>query len=297
MSRMKNETLDRCMSMIQENAGRIEEELECRLLFGAVSGSISLNLSNASSDVDCCLVVDGRSKGFSGIRIKRIDRAGMGLDCFYAPLREIEAECITYGAVGRKYPTRFYRSQEETDEIVNRKDHERPGFLKEMVMRIYLADKRMELQKGSVENAYGNLKEGLRLIDIWDAYFSRAYGNYWERIREQEQVSVRKYLYTISEIMVCRAVLKGMRPVMDFEYLVGGGGAGIEQPVLELCRALWEKNRCSSIAKEKSYTLTIPYLNIWIENQLEELVDRMRKKEDFLKEAYLPLDKSESLKK
>ena len=52
-------------------------------------------------------------------------------------------------------------------------------------------------QKGILEENRENIRKNLRLIDVWDYEFNRAYGNYYEKICNKEKVPVRKYLYTI----------------------------------------------------------------------------------------------------
>ena len=66
------------------------------------------------------------------------------------------------------------------DIIKKTKDVERADFKREMAMRIYLADQRLEFEHGSLKENYEKLKPGLRVLDIWDSHFNRAYGNYTE---------------------------------------------------------------------------------------------------------------------
>lgn len=218
----KNCLLEKVHGVIQKNKAKILEELEDKPLFGAVGGSVALNLANRSSDVDCYIVTQSNtfSKIPKGVITTSIDCSDMKLDFMCLTIEELVKECIEYDKVEHNYPTRFFRKECEMDIIKKTKDVERADFKREMAMRIYLADQRLEFEHGSLKENYEKLKPGLRVLDIWDAHFNRAYGNYTEKIKNQKVVLLRKYLYTISEITICYLLLlRKEKPIMNYEHM------------------------------------------------------------------------------
>ena len=59
--------------------------------------------------------------------------------------------------------------------------------------------------------------------------------------------------------------------------------------IVKLCNDLWKENEKSDIEKGKKYIPAILQLNQWIEQQLEELLNKMKEKEDYLRASFLLL--------
>ncbi len=222
MSQIENELLGNLHDVIEKNSKQIISSLDCKPLFGAVGGSLSLNLANKSSDVDCYIVTDSDTT-YSQREVPltyTVFLKDLKLDFMCVPINELIEKCTEYYNQKHIYPTRLHRELNEMDRIKNTKDIARPDFKREMVMRIYLADKIFEFKKNSAKESYERLKKGLRFIDIWDAHFSRAYGNYYETIEGHETVLLRKYLYTISEITICHLIMsRKEKPIMNYKHM------------------------------------------------------------------------------
>lgn len=243
------------------------------------------------------MITESVGKDTFGAKVNHISCLGLEIDIVYAQIDEVIAECAEYAAAEHRYPTRYHRGKKEMEGIVQcHKEIERPGFLREMVMRVYLADQMIDFEKDAAFRNYEKLKNGLRLIDIWDDYFSHAVGNYEEKIRDRNMVLRRKYLYCISQIMLCHSILKETRkPVMNFsEYFYKGGGMllpYIEHEIRDVICQLWEQNRELGRKKEEDYVCADLQLNKWIESNLNRLADGMLEQERRLKDVYLPFDR------
>lgn len=287
-----NKRLEDAHSQIQMNMQQIKESIHGTPLFGAVGSSTALNLANKHSDVDVYLVINNDAHSLSGVNIYNFSFSGIEYEFICVPIDELIQECEKYNAIEHRYPTRFYRTQDETDKIKLTEDSERPDYKREMVMRIYMADSILEFEKGSAKKNYEKLKKGCLLIDIWDSYFNRAYGNYYEKIKGHEQVLLRKYLYAISEMTICRLLLKEYKkPIMDFKRMFTVPYCPYaDTEIIGLCNKLWEDNQTINTCKENTYIPANLYLNQWMEKQLSELVSEMNKKEDFLRSSYLSFD-------
>ncbi len=286
---LDNESLDRTNHFIKQNIADIANVIGVTPLFGAATGSISLHLANdATSDMDMFLVTKENPEKLWNV-IKKSE--GVKLDVWSISIDELMQVCDSYAAKKHNYPTILSRTKEETEKIKLVKHfHERPDFKREMTMRIFMPDALLEFYQGSVAESYEKLHNGLKLIDIWDAHYNRIYGNYHEKIKEDERIAIRKYLYTISEISICKQLTMKIRPNMNFTHIFDCtyyeyGGARIR----EMCRELWQRNKTGALAKENMYTDAKPDLNDWIGEMLVELLEEMKQNYDYLSNHYLTL--------
>lgn len=288
MLKMENAILGKIRFKILENKKLLAKEIKCKPLIGAVGGSISLNLANESSDVDVYLITaqqDGENI------LHSVYLEGEKVDFMCVTLEDLKKECAEYAKQEHKYPTRFYRNQIEKDLIVQKKDVERPNFKREMVMRIFIADEIIEFEEGIAQQIYEELKNGLSLIDIWDYHFNRAYGNYYEKIKDYDKVSLRKYLYIVSQISICHMLLKSNKIVMDYRKMFESPYCIYnDNEIIEICVKLWEQNSKVCVNKKEDCIVPNFRLNQWIENNLEELLQGMKDKELFLRNQFLPYD-------
>lgn len=287
---MKNEILEKAGRVIQENKELITAELKCKPLVGAVGGSVSLNLTNTSSDIDFYLVTE-EQEGEDILRTVFLD--GVKVDFMCVTLNVLFKECERYFNLEHKYPTRFYRSQIEMDDIISKQDIERVDFKREMIIRIFLADEIFEFKKDEVEIVYNKLKRGLRLIDVWDYHFSRAYGNYYEKVKGKEKVLLRKYLYIISQITICTMLLQNNKAVMNYLQMFEKPHCVYEnEEIIDICRRLWKENFQSKIKKNKNYIVSESKLNQWIEENLDKVLYSMKENKNVLEKKFFLYDES-----
>lgn len=288
MNRCENEALKRIDAIILENGKTIADRLGCKLLFGAVGGSYSLNLASRCSDIDCYLIVDGR---LQNEMVQTVDLNGTQIDFICVNLAEILQECRKFKVEQRQYPTRFYRSREENTLYQKLKEIERPGFKREMPIRIFLAEEILEFEKGSVDAVYSKVSDCLRLVDICDYFFNRAYGNYYESIETEEKVLLRKYLYTISQISICYMILDHAEMIMDYKRMIGNlPYICNDRELRQLCNKLWTKNNSEVTKKSKSYVNSEAILNKWIVENLDKILRRIESEEVILKKQIYVYD-------
>lgn len=288
MNRCENEALKRVDTIILENGKKIADNLNCKLLLGAVGGSYSLNLANRSGDIDCYLIVEGRLQ--NGL-FQAVNLDGIQIDFMCVDIHELLQECQEFKEQQRQYPTRFYRSHEENAMYRKLKDIERPGFKREIPIRIFLAEEILEFEKGSVDAVYSKIKDSLMLIEICDYHFNRAYGNYYEKIEAEEKVLLRKYLYTISEISICNMILEHSEVIMDYKRMIANASCICnDRELSQLCYKLWAENNREITKKSKSYVSAEPILNTWIVKNLDYIFRKMKAEELSLKEQIYAYD-------
>lgn len=283
---IENKMLKKVECLIANSKDEIASRLGCVPLFGAIAGSWSLNLANEKSDIDIYMITqDVPEKTLQSIEINNLGK----VDCTCVALDEVIEACEDYVKCEHRYPTRFFRGEKETLAITKNVGRERPDFKREIVMRIFIAEKIFEFQKGAIHKNYEKLKSGLLLIDVWDAYFNRAYGNYIESIKNNQIVLLRKYLHTISEIMICYQIIDRTEKVdMNFVYTFTAPlHYSVDEEIAGIFNKLWDKNKRESLPKTKATIISDEKLNSWIETNLEELLDKMRVDEPYLRTSYL----------
>ena len=277
---IENQMLKNLDDQIWEKSEYMAEVLGCKPLFGAVGGSISLNLANQSSDIDFYLVTETQTD-----MLQTLHYNDTKVDFICVELEDLQKECKKFTEKQYQYPTRFYRNESETASIMSVDDVERPDFKREMIMRIFLAEEILEFERGSVVIAYRKLRDALKLIDIWNYHFNRAYGNYHEKIKGKEKVLLRKYLYIISQISICHMILNGEEVIMDCKQVIERVGCICNnQEISCLCYGLWEENNQEIKRKNECYIYANPILDEWIEQNLDMLLYKMREKEKLLRE-------------
>lgn len=292
MHQIKNEKLGNVSNVIWKNRDSmaIGNRGGFVPLFGAVGGSISLNLANEGSDIDFYLITE-EQEGKDVIRTVHLEN--MEIDFMCVPMDELVEECEKYAIQNHRYPTRFYRNESEMNNIIHQKDIERPDFKREMIMRIFLADEILEFKQDAMAECYKRLKKGLLLIDIWDYHFNRAYGNYHEHVEGRENVLLRKYLYIISQIVTCYMLLNDKKIWMNYrQMLIDAMDIYMDNEIFEICNDLWMENSRVFIGKNKVYMTANLKLNEWIEGSLVKLLRDMKNKEKFLRSQYLTVDSS-----
>ena len=288
MQHSQNELLEKANNQIWSYRKYIETALKCKLLIGAVGGSISLHLANKISDIDFYLITENQE---SKDILRSIYLENDKIDFMCASIDELIKECEIYSASEHKYPTRFFRNPAEITAIMQKRDVDRPDFKREMIMRIFIADEMLEFEPRVAKMVYEHLRKGLLLIDIWDYHFNRAYGNYYECIKGQEKVLLRKYLYIISQLTIGYAILNNDKIILDYQQMLKESYAIYESPeIIEICNRLWTENKNEKLGKKDSYISAEPTLNRWIEKNLERQLQDMKEKENSMQRNTLIYD-------
>lgn len=270
--------------LVEKNIDIIEEKLDIMALFGAVGGSMSFNLANKSSDIDFCIVVNWKNQKKRMIQKEIID--GESIDFVCVSFWDLMDAWEEYHQHIHHYPTRFYRSNEEMEKIIKKKDSERTDFIREILIKIFLSEKVIEFQKGIIETKGRQIQKNLCLIDIWDYQFNRAYGNFYEQIYNKTKVPIRKYLYTIHQMITCYALMRGEKIIMDFEQIFTSG-SDYDEWFRDICLELFRKNKSCKTDKAENYVQAEIRLNDWIKEGLDKILKEMKQKEAFMRNHYL----------
>lgn len=282
-------TIKEINQILLKNRDLIKEAIGCAPLFGAVIGPSAFNLANKYSDIDVYLIGDAEPK--EAFVIMQMEDLGQ-TDIHIMPISISISVCNEYIKKIHNYPSILYRDPRETQKIALCKYSERPDWQREFVIYIYMSDAIIDFAEKSSCKYYEELKNGLRLIDVWDSFYNRAYGNYHEKIKDQEKVLLRKYLHTISEIRICYDLLFDIqKPIIDYRSMFSSANClYADSEIIRICDKLWQENRFGNLPKEKLYISADEKLNHWIESMLATLLKRMRKEEEYLQNNYLPYE-------
>ncbi len=278
--------VDDISQVLENSIGRIEKEIEYKILFGAVGGSYSLGLQNSSSDIDLYLILDSDEiwnvfEKKIGIYIHGKHRA---IDCICVSYQEMIREIKKYINKPKQYPTVLFRNEEEKKDNIGKKDIERLDFKRSILFRILLSDK--IINKGVAQIKFREFKDGMKIADIIDYHYTRIYGNYHEKIINNDFIPVRKYLYTVHEICTCMYLMynKG-KPPMNMIALIDS----VLSDVLLKDRIykLYEKNRDTLKNKREELTKKDEFLNQFILKSMEEIEICLRGRKYLLEFLYI----------
>lgn len=121
---------------------KIEQEIGCRIVFGAVGGSYSLGLQSRNSDIDFYLIVDDEQ--LVQVVHKKINlliqKKHVTIDFMCVSYQEILREIERYKSLQKKYPSVKYRTEKEWRENINKGDIDRPDFKRSILFRVLLSD-------------------------------------------------------------------------------------------------------------------------------------------------------------
>lgn len=280
--------LDEAIKIIERNICQIEQSLGFTALFGAVGGSLGFHLSSGGSDIDFYLIVEWKNQKGQMMQSQMLE--GRNVDLVCVALDDVLDIWEGYRKEVHKYPTRFYRSDEEMKKIAGQKDIERADYVREILIKIFLAEKVIVFCSGVIEEKHSQIQKCVYLIDAWDFQFNRAYGNYYESIHGKEEVSVRKYLYTIHQVSLCYAIMRGEEIVMDFEKMLSSHACPCREDwFCDCCLDLFKKNKFYKGDKKGNKVPADARLNKWIEEKLKDILGEAEQKEDFMRNSYLDI--------
>lgn len=254
---------------------KLKDHKGLNVLFGNQDGSRSRGLSNRSSDID--MHVFGKTdnpkiayelmweEGEDGGQTIVYDIAP---HCAEFTLQEVEA----YGSVARRYPTVFYRTQEEENKylpenihwnIRYREDGEIFEFIQFLIADTIFLNESAQI---NMERFYQLVKT----VDMLDLQYVRAYGNFQHYIKGKEEVLVRKYLYTCYELFFCEWMIqKGTRPPMVFQELMEG--VTLKNDVMQSIYRLLKQNEQNGGHKTKLTCAADKKLNQYLAQMLQQL--------------------------
>lgn len=218
---MENLNVDIISQYIYSSIDSIEEQIDAKIMFGAVGGSYSLGLYNSSSDIDCYFLVDSKRNPYMvhGKTSVKINGKNIDVDTSCVDFEEMLFEIYKYKNMQKQYPTVLYRTEEEERSNMLKASIERPDWKRCILSRILLSDNVINQEIAKAE--YTKYRDGIRIIDILDDYYTRIYADYKNNIRNTEYVPIRKYLYTIHRVCSCKSLMHSeKKPPLDFIKLI-----------------------------------------------------------------------------
>jgi len=252
--------------VIKNNIENIIYKLDCTPLVCAIGGSNSFGLANKTSDVDIYAIVDGINRD-EKVFVESICVGGLQADFICVDFSFCKNKCDENIEKNHVYPSCMHRGQYEKRIISLQKDIQREEFPREVIGRIFASDVIVETRRGEAERCYHDLCNGLRIADIWESYYNRAYGNYYEHICCRESVLLRKYLYTISELLICRYLMDYEDIVLDFTQLINTY-VSKKTRVYDCVMDLFERNKEAQY-KSKELVCRNKTIDEWIDKRIQ----------------------------
>lgn len=248
-------------------------------LFGNIDGSISRGMNNNTSDVDMHVFGETNNDEIIYELISEegeIKEKNIVFDIAAHSANIAKQRLSEYNKKIKKYPTIFYRSEDEKEIYSMEKIHwnvrYRPDGEIFELLQFLIADSIFIRKKDEKLINMQELYYMYKTVDMMDLQFVRAYGNYNNLIKDnQDAVLVRKYLYTLYEIFFCKWILKyKSRPPLIFLELFKKQDLDKEQQdcILEV----FNLNKNAGEHKTKNKCERKPVLNTYIKKSLEQLI-------------------------
>ncbi|MEE0686830.1 MAG: nucleotidyltransferase domain-containing protein [Lachnospiraceae bacterium] len=287
-----NDNLKRTYEIVNQVVPLLEKEINRNCLFGAVVGSTASGLANTGSDIDFVMVTEGDA--FNKVITKDYVVEDKEIGFMILALDDLLDACEKYLSVEHKYPICMYRTKEEEEIMAKLKPQERSDYIREMAIVLFFqSPKVIEYKQGILDAYKDKLVKGVRFIDIWNYQFVRIYGNFNNEIKEKKEVLIRKYLYTVYEIMLGEYLLKNENmkrlPTVNFyEWVNNIYDWSEDERVKNIVNKLYNMHKQQNLDK-KYKVLAEPLLNEWIKKSIETQLAIIPAKEDILKNTYLDI--------
>lgn len=295
-----SENMKKLYSILSENYDKIEKRIHAKILFGRVGGSGAQGLKSESSDDDLHLFITGGEE----LRQNAIRESGLpdiqgGNICPYefeyqGKVFEIDTDFIFWDIVKEKiiqenkvvkqYPSVLCRDESAWNEDKNLSATVRyRNDFGSWLFQLFLLSDSIWLPKDFDDRQLNDLYKQRKTIDIMDAFFLRAYGNYCKFLKDRKEVLVRKYLYTIHHLETIIWIAENRtKPPFLFQKLVEL--ADLDQSVKERIRHYYDLNSRSDVYKTRYKEKSSARIDSYIAERLDyakELMEKYDKEERF----------------
>jgi len=253
----------------------MESESSKKILVAGMGGSYSLGLQNITSDLDLFVVFQGDDLSYAHTITKEISDEKRKIDLMCLPISLIIENAELWIKENRRYPTVYYKTSHKRNEERLKKDIEREDFARAFLFRTLLSGRIWYMQNFMAYRQDDNtVDHAIRIIDICDYLFTRAYGNYNEFIVDKEFVPLRKYLYTMHEICSIKWLLKyETKPEPDFYKLIGL--QSLDSEITEVFKQWYFMNRDCKIQKNKAIVSGNLLINKFFYRELVNIGNQM----------------------
>ncbi len=267
----------------EEVVPALKKQEGLRVTFGNMDGSISRGLSNSSSDVDMHVFGETDDDTITyRLLVGEAQIDGQNISYDLAP----HSQNVTFQSVKeydsrkRRYPSNFYRTDEEREKYSPEKIHWNVRYRDDGEMFEYtqflIANTCFISKNHQYANEIERFYKKIRTIDLMDLQYVRAYGNYQNVIMGKVKVLVRKYLYTLYEIFICNWIMMyHSKPSMVFGELMDKQDLTDEER--EAFNSLLKTNAEAKEHKTKLMCESNPVINRYICNKLDDLKVRFER--------------------
>lgn len=247
-----NTAAQHCLSDISTAAN-------CKIVAAGFIGSRMIGIYNETSDYDIRAIADVEMPT-GGPIAKSYEYASYKIDIKVYPFSQIVSEINEWRLVDKYYPS--LHSIPENPLVHS--DVVRSQFRQVLQNPIYVDNSFFKKNKEAI-------REGLLVCDQLDYDYIRAYSNYYNFL-QKGSVNLRKYLYTLYEILSIKWVLEKNTFCPDF--LAGQEVYPFPAEIAEIVTKLMELNR-RGLTKEKSFVEKNAQLNEYIGGTLNYLKERI----------------------
>lgn len=252
---------------------KFQEQYNVKILIAALGGSRSIGTDNNFSDLDVYVIYDDSditlpfkikfSSKASNIELHIIS---CGKECILNNLNLYDNHSLT-----RKYPTYLYRSEDEIAKNHKLTMYDREDYPRTLIFYTLLGNI-IWLFDTSLEDLFLCFSKGLRVIDALDFYYTKLIGNYEHFIKDKKQISARKYITVIQEILYCRYLSenKAIAP-MHLDDLLEIYMHDFTNEELFIFNMAYSQNKSTKLSKEQNVMDNLDLLKIFTERWLEIL--------------------------
>lgn len=279
-------------SFIKKILPNLKKEYGFEVLFGNVDGSLVRGMSNATSDIDINLFGHFATRHIEDQQISITSDIRGEIVAFGITMREIDRaldKLTSYNKKKKQYPTNLFRNREEKafySQMGFKYDFKRADSERYELFTFLAANYSFKAEGEEFSEYVAN---NYRLIDILDAQFIRAYGNYYEWIVNSDKVIVRKYINTLWELMYCKWVEQfNTKPDNNFNNL--RRVLLHEQVINNEIDKLLDVHKKSKQIKEYNYIKPNAVLNDYIEKEIESITKYIKNIDTNVVWSELPQD-------
>lgn len=246
--------------IIKNRFDYFEKNTNCKIWCYGWSGSRAIGLENKKSDYDIIGIYSDNKENDKDKIIGAIYENCLCIEYKLYNLKYIVDNLIKWNRVKKIYPTIIYLH----DSSMVHEDLYRNLIRLSLEHPIFIEDAFLQVFKNEIEL-------GLCTNDCLDYYYSRAYMNY-NNFEINEKINIRKYLYTLYEIMAIMWIIENEKLPPTFIELCNRFIADIN--LKNKITNLFELN-AKGTAKENLYTYRVDDIDKYIKNNLINLGEKI----------------------
>ena len=182
----------------------LEKNYNINISLASVGGSTIIGLNNlSSSDFDIYALA-------KDLRKDEITFKSPNIDIFCFAERYVIENMHSWELINHKYPTILYRN-------LNQVTNEYDDSARSLIIKIMMSD--LILRDNYLFTDPKEVADGLKIINVIDYFYSRAYGSY-KKFISCDIIPVRKYLYTLYNVYAIKWILQQKSKPIDFFRLL-----------------------------------------------------------------------------